>query len=74
VSHIVCQHQAMKLMQRLQNRLNHGGKIIQQFGQAKLIRQPAGQHELIGGTPEDRANARDYIAFFQHELVVTNLR
>ena len=74
MSHPLCQHQGMKLMQRLQNRFNLGGKTIQQFGQAKLIRQPEGQHELIGGTPEDRANARDYIAFFQHEVVLSNSR
>ena len=69
-----CQNRGMKLMQRLQQRLNRSEKIVRQFGQAKLIRQPEGRHELVGGTAEDRANARDYIAFFQHEVVLSNGR
>jgi hypothetical protein len=29
-------------------------QVVRQFGNAKLIRQPNGQHELVGGTDADR--------------------
>jgi hypothetical protein len=47
-------------------------QIVRQFGSAKLIRQPNGQHELVGGTDADRANAFEWSSLFAHEIVFTH--
>ena len=46
--------------------------VIQQFGGAKLIRKPNGQHELIGGTDTDRTAAFEWTSLFAHEIVFTH--
>jgi len=61
----------MKLIQALQRYLKPSTQTIRRFGRAKLVRQPEGRLELIGGSAEDRANARDYISLIHHEAVVT---
>jgi len=61
----------MKPSRRPQHRLASAGQIIQQFGQAKLIRLPNGRHQLVDGSAEDWANCRDFICFFQPEVSVT---
>jgi hypothetical protein len=60
----------MKLNQLFQKR-NHR-QVAQQFGNAKLIRLPNGQHELIGGTAADRTNAFEWASLFAHEIVFTH--
>ncbi|MDD5140551.1 MAG: hypothetical protein PHY43_09870 [Verrucomicrobiales bacterium] len=52
--------------QRFRNRL------VRQFGRARLIRLPNGQHELVGGTDADRANAFEWASLFAHEIVFTH--
>jgi hypothetical protein len=47
-------------------------QVVRQFGDAKLIRQPNGQHELVGGTDADRANAFEWSSLFAHEIVFTH--
>jgi hypothetical protein len=47
-------------------------QVVRQFGNAKLIRQPNGQHELVGGTVDDHAAAREWCSLFHHELVFTS--
>lgn len=47
-------------------------KLIRQFGTARLIRRANGQHELIGGTAEDRNAAFEWVALFAHEIVFTH--
>ena len=37
--------------------LRYRTKLIRQFGQAKLVKLPNGQHELVGGTDQDRTTA-----------------
>ena len=39
-------------------------QVVRQFGDAKLIRQPNGQHELVGGTDTDRADAFEWSSLF----------
>ena len=46
--------------------------LVRQFGNAKLIRQPNGQHELVGGTDADRADAFEWSSLFAHEIVFTH--
>jgi len=47
-------------------------RLIRQFGQAKLIRLPNGQHELIGGSDADRTDALEWVSIFAHEIVFTH--
>lgn len=46
--------------------------IIRQFGQARLVKLPNGQHELIGGSDDDRTAAFDWASLFAHEIVFTH--
>ena len=52
--------------------LRYQSKIIQQFGQAKLVKLPNGQHELLGGTDADRTAAFEWASLFAHEIVFTH--
>ena len=52
--------------------LRYRTKLVRQFGQAKLIRKPNGQHELIGGTEADRSAAFEWTSLFAHEIVFTH--
>jgi hypothetical protein len=47
-------------------------QVIRQFGGAKLVRLPNGQHELIGGSDRDRADAFEWTSLFAHEIVFTH--
>ena len=47
-------------------------QIIQQFGQAILIKLTNGQHELIGGSDSDRTDAFEWVSLFAHEIVFTH--
>ena len=52
--------------------LRYRTKLIRQFGQAKLVKLPNGQHELIGGTDSDRTAAFEWASLFAHEIVFTH--
>jgi hypothetical protein len=52
--------------------LRYRTKLIRQFGQAKLVKLPNGQHELIGGTDQDRTAAFEWASLFAHEIVFTH--
>jgi hypothetical protein len=39
------------------------------FGTARLVKKPDGRHELIGGTADDHAAAREWCSMFAHEVV-----
>ena len=47
-------------------------QVVRQFGDAKLVRLPNGQHELVGGTDADRADAFEWSSLFAHEIVFTH--
>jgi hypothetical protein len=47
-------------------------RVVRQFGDAKLIRRPNGQHELVGGTDADRADAFEWASLFANEIVFTH--
>jgi hypothetical protein len=49
--------------------LRYRTKLIRQFGQAKLLKHRNGQHELIGGTDQDRTAAFEWVSLFAHEIV-----
>jgi hypothetical protein len=48
------------------------GQVIQQFGEAKLIRQRNGEHVLLGGSHADRTAAFEWVSLFAHEIVFTH--
>ena len=52
--------------------LRYRTKLIRQFGQAKLVKFPNGQHELIGGSDQDRTAAFEWTSMFAHEIVFTH--
>jgi hypothetical protein len=52
--------------------LRYRSRLILQFGDARLIRRPNGQHELVGGTDTDRATAFEWSSLFAHEIVFTH--
>jgi hypothetical protein len=52
--------------------LRYRTKLIRKFGEAKLVKLPNGQHELIGGTDTDRTAAFEWASLFAHEIVFTH--
>jgi hypothetical protein len=52
--------------------LRYRKQLIRQFGQAKLVKLPNGQHELLGGSDSDRAAAFEWVSLFAHEIVFTH--
>ncbi|HEV2692382.1 MAG TPA: hypothetical protein VG347_05750 [Verrucomicrobiae bacterium] len=60
----------MKLNHLVSPRIN--GRVIQQFGAARLVKHRNGQHELIGGSTADRAEAFEWVTLFAHEIVFSH--
>jgi hypothetical protein len=60
----------MKLKNLIPQRYRN--RVIRQFGQAKLVKLPTGEHELIGGTDADRAAAFEWTSLFAHEIVFSH--
>lgn len=46
-------------------------RVIQRFGQARLVLLLNGQYELIGGTDADRNDAFAWTSIFAHDIVFT---
>ena len=44
-------------------------QVVRQFGDAKLFCHSNGRHELIGGTADDHAAAREWCSLFAPEVV-----
>ena len=47
-------------------------KIVARFGTAKLVEEPRGRFQLVGGSAEDRLAAREWASLFLHEAVLTD--
>jgi len=47
---------------------------IAQFGAARLVRHFDGPYELVGGTPEERADAAEWCALFAPDVVFSGTR
>jgi hypothetical protein len=45
-------------------------RVVTWFGTAALIRRPDRSYELRGGTADDEAAAREWVALFLHEAVL----
>jgi hypothetical protein len=48
-------------------------QIIASFGTARLVRKSDGRHELIGGTVDDHAAAREWCSLFAPEVVFASV-
>jgi hypothetical protein len=46
--------------------------LIAVFGTARLVKKTDGRHELIGGTADDHAAAREWCLLFAHDVVFTS--
>jgi len=57
----------MKLRNLVPSRFN--GRIIQRFGASQLVRNADGTHDLLGGTREDIAAAKEWSSLFAHDIV-----
>ena len=52
--------------------IRHRKKLVRCFGNARLVKLPNGQHELVGGSDADRAAAFEWVSLFAHEIVFTH--
>jgi hypothetical protein len=59
----------IKLNNVLRNIINTD-RIIQWFGEARLVQHADGRYELIGGTRADLIAAREWISLFGHDIVL----
>lgn len=46
------------------------GELIASFGDARLVKKLSGKIELVGGTDDDRAEAKEWASLFLHEARV----
>lgn len=53
--------------------LDAGHQVIAGFGVACLVKKPDGNIELIGGTADDHADAREWCSLFAPETVFTSV-
>lgn len=44
-------------------------EVLAVFGRAEVVRLEDGGHALLGGTPNDRTQAREWISLFGHDVV-----
>jgi hypothetical protein len=44
-------------------------QLVQQFGEAQLLRHPNGRHELVGGSIADLVAAKEWVSLFAHDIV-----
>lgn len=47
-------------------------RVIQQFGNALLVRHQNGRHELVGGSFSDLIAASEWVSLFAHDIVFTH--
>ena len=67
MSKVPCQTQGMKIKKlRLRPALD---EIIGHFGQVQLVKKYDGQHELVGGTEDQRRRVRQWCDQFASFLV-----
>ena len=57
---------------KLKNIIPRHPELVQQFGQAKLVKLQTVQYELIGGSDTDRTAAFEWTSLFAHEIVFTH--
>jgi hypothetical protein len=45
-------------------------EVIAIFGQARLVKRLDGKLELVGGSADDHAEAREWVSMFLHEALI----
>ncbi len=61
----------MKTLVAWKESLKNDGRVIAQFGRARLVRRSDGGFEVMGGTISDHTDAKQWISLFLHEAAVT---
>ena len=56
-------------MKLLHAATSHITRTVLHFGEAKLVRNANGRHELIGGSVADLVTAKEWVSLFAHETV-----
>ena len=46
-------------------------ETLAQFGDARLVKYLDGKIKLLGGSPDDRAAAREWCSLFLHEAILS---
>ena len=69
LSQLLCHTQRMKLNLLWQMR-NQDGELLASFGGAQLVKHLDGTCEIRGGSPEERDEARDWVALFLHHVIL----
>ena len=72
MSNWLCQADGMKINRTYRiplHTLNFPPTTIARFGTASLVRHFDGPYELVGGTPEDRADAHEFCSLFAPDVV-----
>lgn len=59
----------MKTLVNGMNEPRHWNHIAS-FGQARLVTNATGRVELLGGSPDDRAEAQEWISLFLHDAIL----
>jgi hypothetical protein len=79
MSKLPCHAIRMKIKKSVRFQLSsfslfHGAshQFIAAFGTTCLVKKSDGLHELIGGTVDDHADAREWCSLFAHEVVFTS--
>ena len=65
----LCQNGGMKIKKYHWFSLEKTSETLAFFGKAKLIRKFDGKHELVGGSAEHQAIAREWCSRFAPEVV-----
>ncbi len=60
----------MKTTRLLEFLQRNDGELIAGFGEARLVKCLDGRIKLLGGSPEDRAAAREWCSLFLHEAIL----
>jgi hypothetical protein len=47
-------------------------RLVTTFGESQLVRHINGRYELLGGTAEDHAEAREWCSIFAQDVVFTS--
>ena len=61
----------MKTSKLLEFLRRNEGELIAGFGEARLVKYLDGKIKLLGGSPDDRAAAREWCSLFLHEAILS---